>query len=275
MCRLDRAKVGWDQAVPIHTPDPPSLQRRVKHVAYANSGVLASKTIACTSCAASNRVCTYPGAPPPSKQSLRPCFATPGGKKTETHIVPAAHGYAFEVRAGSRFRIVDLHGEQVVDFMAWCLPYTSSVEHLSMSYTRHAIGGSAPPQVGECLYTNRDEPMFKLVADTVKTHDMLYMACNPGFYKRLGQDGHRSCATNVAEAMASWGMESWLEVVDPFNVFQNTPYYSLKALGCSRAGDYVELEALKDAVCAVSSCPFDGDGFNGGKVTEIAVVTGL
>lgn len=231
--------------------------------------------IACISCAIGNQICTYPGAPPPPREVPQTCFASPSGKKTTTHIVPAAHGHAFEVRAGSRFRIVDLHGEQVVDFMAWCLPYTPSTEHLSMSYTRHAIGGSAPPQVGECLYTNRDEPMFKLVVDTVKTHDMLYMACNPGFYKRLGQEGHRSCATNVAEAMAGWGMQSWLEVVDPFNVFQNTPYYALKALGCSRASDYIELEALKDVVCAVSSCPFDADGFNGGKVTEVAVVTEL
>lgn len=38
--------------------------------------------------------------------------------KPDTHIVPAAHGYAFEVRAGDRFRIVDLHGEQVVDFVS-------------------------------------------------------------------------------------------------------------------------------------------------------------
>jgi uncharacterized protein YcgI (DUF1989 family) len=202
-------------------------------------------------------------------------YSTSAGGKTHTHIVPAAHGYAFEVKSGDRFRIVDLHGQQVVDFMAWCLPFKHSNEHLSMSYTRHAIGGDAPPQVGECLYTNKDEPIFKLLADTVKTHDMLYMACNPGFYKRLGQEGHRSCATNVAEAMKEWGMESWMEVTDPFNIFQNTPYYSLKALNCSRAGDYVEFEALKDAVCAVSSCPFDSNGFNGGCVTEVAVVTGI
>ena len=90
----------------------------------------------------------------------------------------------------------------------------------------------------------------------------------------MGQPGHRSCATNIAEAMKKYGMESWLDVTDPFNIFQNTPYYSLKALNCSRAGDYIEFKALKDAICAVSSCPFDSDGFNGGKVTEVAVVTG-
>ena len=201
--------------------------------------------------------------------------AHPSSGRVHTHIVPAAHGYAFEVKSGDHFRIVDIHGQQVVDFMAWCAPYKGSKEYLSMSYTRHAIGGSAPPQVGECLYTNRDEPIFRLVADTVKTHDMLYMACNPGFYARLGQEGHRSCATNIAEVMKPFGMESYLDVTDPFNIFQNTPYYSLKGLNCSRAGDYVEFEALKDAVCAISSCPFDSDGFNGGHVTEVAVVTGL
>jgi len=195
--------------------------------------------------------------------------------KTKTHIVPAAHGHAFEVKAGSHFRIVDVHGQQVVDFMAWTLPYnpTTNPEHFSASYTRYALQGSAPPQVGQCLYTNRDRPMFTLTADTVKTHDLLFMACNPGFYARQHKPGHRSCATNFAEAMRPWGMQSWLEVVDPFNVFQNTPYYALKALNCSRAGDYIELRAEMDVVAAVSSCPYDGDGFNGGKVTEVAVIT--
>ena len=46
--------------------------------------------------------------------------------------------------------------------------------------------------------------------------------------------------------------------MDPFNVFQNTPDYSLKDLGCSRPGDYVEFEVLgRDCVVGVSSCPYD------------------
>ncbi len=189
--------------------------------------------------------------------------------------MPAQHGFAFEVKAGEHFRVVDLHGQQVVDFMAWTLPYapaTNPPEHFSTSYTRYALGGSAPPQVGEGLYTNRDRLMFTLVADTVKTHDMLYMACNPGFYARQQQPHHRSCATNVAEVMAPWGMKHWSEVHDPFNIFQNTPYYALKALNWSKPGDYVEMRAEMDAVCAVSSCPFDAQGFNGGNVTDVAVV---
>ena len=101
--------------------------------------------------------------------------------------------------------------------------------------------------------------MFKLVHDDVHTHDMTFMACNPAFYDEKGLKGHRSCAENIAEAMKPWGMESYLDAasVDPFNVFQNTPDMSLKDLGCSRPGDYVEFEVLKDAVVGVSSCPYD------------------
>ena len=51
-----------------------------------------------------------------------------------THIVPAAHGYAFEVKKGEHFRVVDLYGEQVVDFAAW-VQGTDLVEKLSMAYT--------------------------------------------------------------------------------------------------------------------------------------------
>ena len=196
-----------------------------------------------------------------------------GPRTSHTQTVRAAHGHAFEVKAGEHFRIVDLHGEQIVDFMAWVLPYKVSNEHLSMSYSRHHLGGSAPPRVGESLYTNKNEPIFKLIADPVKTHDMLFMACNPGMYAEQGLSGHRSCAENVTEAMRPWGMESWLEVTDPFNIFQNTPYYTLKALGCSRAGDYVEFKALKDAVCAVSSCPYDVVSFS--LITHAGVISSL
>ncbi|KAL8965834.1 MAG: hypothetical protein Q9197_006300 [Variospora fuerteventurae] len=205
-----------------------------------------------------------------------PAEASNGSEPT-THIVPGGHGHAFEVKRGTAFRIIDLHGQQIVDLMAWVLPYPSSLEHLSMSYTRYVLNGEAPPAVGDCLVTNKQEPIFKITADVCHTHDMTFMACNPAFYAGMGLKGHRSCAENIAGAMKPWGMESYLEAtaVDPFNVFQNTPDMTLKDLGCSRPGDVIEFDVLKDAVVAVSSCPYDVDGFGGGKATDIAVVTGL
>jgi uncharacterized protein YcgI (DUF1989 family) len=188
----------------------------------------------------------------------------------KTLICKAAHGLAFEVKKGERFRVVDLHGEQVVDFAAW-VQGTNLVEKLSMAYTRFHLDG-VTPAVGEYLWTNNDEPILKLVEDTVKVHDMTFMSCFPKMYEKEGRPGHRSCASNIAEAMEPYGMKSHLDVTDPFNIFQNTPNYSLKRLGSSKAGDFVEFEAMQDCVCACSSCPYDAGNFNGGKITDIAVV---
>lgn len=200
-------------------------------------------------------------------------LATPSGPGPKTHVVKAAHGHAFEVKKGEHFRVVDLYGEQVVDFAAW-VSNTNLVEKLSMAYTRYHLSG-VTPAVGEYLWTNADKPIFKVVEDTVKVHDMTFMSCFPKMYEDAGIQGHRSCATNIAEVMQPYGMKDWLGVTDPFNIFQNTPNYSLKRLGSSKPGDYIEFEAMQDCVCAVSCCPFDLEGFNGGRVSDIAVVTGV
>lgn len=196
--------------------------------------------------------------------------AYPGPK---TYIVKSSHGFAFEVKKGEHFRVVDLYGEQVVDFAAW-VQGTHLVEKLSMAYTRYHLDG-VTPAIGEYLWTNKDEPILKIVDDTVKVHDMTFMSCFPEMYAKKGHKGHRSCASNIAEAMEKYGMKSYLEVTDPFNIFQNTPNYSLKRLGSSKAGDFIEFEAMKDCICAASSCPYELDGFNGGKITDVAVVTGI
>lgn len=60
-------------------------------------------------------------------------------------VVPGGHGHAFEVKAGTSFRIIDIHGHQIVDMMAWVLPYPASREHLSMAYSRYVLGGNVPP----------------------------------------------------------------------------------------------------------------------------------
>jgi uncharacterized protein len=205
-----------------------------------------------------------PPLPPPDS------FCT--NAKLTRYVVPAAHGHAFAVPRGSRFRIIDLHGEQVVDMMVWVhdRPFTR-LEKMSTAYTRYHLSG-VQPAIGESLWTNADRPILRVVADTVKVHDMTFMSCFPALYEKKGLVGHRSCAQNIFEAMREFGMERLLEIAEPFNVFQNTPNYSLKRLGSSKPGDYVEFEVLVDAVVAVSSCPYDLDGFNGGKITDVAVV---
>jgi len=194
--------------------------------------------------------------------------------KPKSTTVKAGYGHAFPVRKGEHFKIIDTHGRQIVDLTGWVLNSDGKTiqknHHLSADITRWNLQG-ATPSIGECIYTNSGSPLFKVVADAVKVHDMTFACCYPEIYAELGFPNHRSCSQNIAEAMAPWGIESHLEVKGPFNCFQNTPFYAKKgALMCSRPGDLIEFEVMMDCVVAVSSCPWDRDGF--GQPTDVEIM---
>ncbi|KAF2235375.1 hypothetical protein EV356DRAFT_514456 [Viridothelium virens] len=189
-------------------------------------------------------------------------------------LIPGGHGGALSIPRNSIFRITDLHGQQIVDLLAFRLP--SLRERLSVSYTRYQQRGGALA-AGDHLYTNNNNPMLRIREDSVRVHDMTFMACNPGFYAEQGLAGHRNCSENLLEGLRAAGVgeelvRDRLELPDPWNVFQNSPEYTLKGgLSTSRAGDYIELEAEMDVLVVGSSCPYDVEGFNGGNATDVMI----
>lgn len=62
---------------------------------------------------------------------------------------------------------------------------------------------------------------------------------------------------NITEAMEPCGITSRLERPNPFNIFINSPNYTLKPISDSKPGDYIEMEALKELVIGVSCYHFD------------------
>ncbi|KXT04012.1 hypothetical protein AC578_9282 [Pseudocercospora eumusae] len=190
-----------------------------------------------------------------------------------TRIIKAAHGFTFEVRKGERpvwrtggrpRRLDQRHGLE-----------------------REAVDGiicqvSHPQSDNICGRIWIDLGIMKFVDDTIKIHDIRFMSCFLEMYEKQGIENHRSCAPNIAEVMKEHGMTSYLEETDSFNLFQHIDValadisqYSLKRLGSSKPGDYVEFLAMEDAICAASCCHYDLGGFNGGKITDVAVVTGI
>ena len=87
-------------------------------------------------------------------------------------IVQAEHGGAFHVKKGQCVKITDLHGQQVVDFIAFMEP--DYKEKLSMSFTRYHLSGGAIAE-GDWLWTNADHKIAGVKEDKVKVHDMTYM----------------------------------------------------------------------------------------------------
>ncbi|MEE8533759.1 MAG: urea carboxylase-associated family protein [Alphaproteobacteria bacterium] len=177
----------------------------------------------------------------------------------ETLVVPAAEGRAVSVAKGRRLRIVTPHGGQAADFFAF--RSSDMDEWLSPMHT-WVLSRSIKPRQGDTFLSRYRRPLLDFADDgAAGVHDMLLAACDAARYEQLGCEGpHASCAGNLKTAMAGRGVDIAV-VPQPVNFFTHT---RIDAFGVLTSppnpvppGAYVELTALTDLVCVVSSCPFD------------------
>jgi uncharacterized protein YcgI (DUF1989 family) len=187
--------------------------------------------------------------------------------------VPAGHGRTFEFRRGQYVTVIDSEGQQAADFVA--IVNGAPGEYLSPTHTRRRLD-SLFFNVGDSLYSNADEPLLEVLHDTVGVHDANVPACDcTRFSVDFGVEGHRNCLDNMLEGLSHYGVVP-VNVPEPFNLFQNGPVTADCRMQVtdpiSKAGDRIVFRALKDLVCAVSSCPQDIIPGNGLLVTPIDIV---
>lgn len=174
-------------------------------------------------------------------------------------IVPAREGRAVRVARGQTIRITTPKGAQAADFFAYNA--ASPTEWLSANHT-WVTTFNVKPRQGDLLLSRFRRPMLKFTRDGAQgVHDMMIAACDQFRYEFFGHKGpHASCSENLCVAMRREGHQ--VDVIpQPINFFTNTV---VEADGSFRSppnpvppGAYVELEALMDLICVVSSCPFD------------------
>ena len=118
----------------------------------------------------------------------------------EVRTIPARRGAAAFVRQGQLVKVINTHGEQVVD--AWAFVRHDPREFMSMEHTRVTLV-KIMPGVGDCLYTTRRRPILKIVQDTSPgIHDTLMAACDSHRYGLLGcTEYHDNCTDNLWAAM--------------------------------------------------------------------------
>ena len=177
------------------------------------------------------------------------------------------------VRAGSRFRAVDVDGKQCGDLFAFCAANVS--EFASAEHTRVSTG-SLFPKVGEQFVTNRRRPILTFLEDTSPgKHDMLVAACDPTRFELLGAQGwHASCQENLRRVMAGFGHPD-IEIPQPINIFTNIPVRDDGTLdwlpALTRPGDAVTFRTELDCYVVLSACPQDIVPINDKNPTDLAL----
>lgn len=179
--------------------------------------------------------------------------------------IPARKGKAAFVTRGQQIRVINTHGQQVVD--TWAFNRHDLAEFMSMEHSRPHMEKTIPA-VGDVLRTNRRRPILTVVEDTSGgVHDTLLAACDRYRYELLGcKDYHDNCTDNLVAGLKVLGLTP-PEVPSPLNLFMNIPVKPDRTLSfeppVSTPGSYIVLRAEMDLVIAFSACPQDMVPING------------
>ena len=184
---------------------------------------------------------------------------------SELHTIPARRGRAARLSKGQSIKIINTHGQQVVD--TWAFSTEDPREFMSMEHLRATLTRIFP-HAGDFLVTNRRRPILYFAEDTSPgIHDTLMAACDDYRYGLLDcTEYHDNCTDNLFAAMRNIGL-SPPECPSPLNMWMNIPVVeggnTEWGVPASKPGDYVVLRAEMDCVVAMSCCPQDILPING------------
>lgn len=191
----------------------------------------------------------------------------------EETIVPAGHPWSRIIRKGDFLRLIDLHGQQAIDFL--CYNVHNPIERYHAPNTIK-IPGQIYLGQGSVLWSSLANKMMVIVADTCGGHDTIFGCCSFPLDKvRYGATNQRCCQTNFEEELVRHGLSA-RDVVPNVNFFMRVPVTENGEAqitdGVSKAGDYVDLRAEMDVLAVLSNCPEALNPAAGGEPTDIKVI---
>ena len=203
--------------------------------------------------------------------------ATPelAGEVVLDEVVPARAPWTAEVKRGQTLRIIDLKGNQAVDFLMYAA--ADDAERYSAQDTI-AAQGNIFLRKGSVLMSNEGRPMAVVTDTAVDYHDTIGGACscesNTLRYGHHTKSQH-ACVENFLQGNARYGRGK-RDMVSNINWFMNVPVEADGSLGIvdgiSAPGLYVDIRAQMDLVAVVSNCPQINNPCNGFDPTPVRMV---
>ncbi len=183
-------------------------------------------------------------------------FQLPHGRVIEDTVVPARAPWSARVARGNILRLIDLEGQQAVDFLCFNADDPSERYHAA-----NTIKVPCNIYVGEgtVLRSSLARPMMTVVADTCGRHDTIFGCCSFEIDEvRYGKSNPECCQRNFERELAKHG-------VGPEHIVSNVNFFMYVPIGpdgearivdaLSKPGDYVDLRAEMDVLAVLSNCP--------------------
>jgi urea carboxylase-associated protein 1 len=204
-----------------------------------------------------------------------PHLAGLNGRILHDETVPARAPWAYPVKAGETLRIIDLEGNQAVDFLLYSA--ANDAERYSAQDTI-AAQANIFLRTGSVLLSNEGRAMMTITDTSVEYHDTIGGACScESNSLRYGHHtkAQHSCVDNFLVANLRHGRGK-RDMVSNVNFFMNVPVTADGALGIvdgiSAPGLTVDLRAEMDVIVVVSNCPQINNPCNGFNPTPVRMV---
>jgi urea carboxylase-associated protein 1 len=197
------------------------------------------------------------------------------GKVLHDEVVPARAPWLHRVNKGETLRIIDLEGNQAVDFLMYAA--ADDAERYSAQDTI-AAQGNIFLKSGAMLLSNEGRQMMTITATAVEYHDTIGGACScESNTLRYGHHtkAQHACVDNFLDANLRDGRGK-RDMVSNINFFMNVPVEADGALGIvdgiSAPGLTVDLKAEMDVIVVVSNCPQINNPCNGFNPTPVRMI---
>ena len=189
-------------------------------------------------------------------------------------VVSPGEPWSGVVRKGETLRIVDVEGQQAVNFI--CFNAQDTKETYDNTVT---VRLAARPflRKGDVLLSNLAKAMFTMVEDTIGNHDTICGCCSAEInFLRYKVKDTPSCRANFLRELARHGLDfpqsrSQHQFLHEYSVWRQRRIRDQAPL--SRPGDYVDLTAAMDCLAVISNCPQILNAANNFKPTPVRLTT--
>ncbi len=191
----------------------------------------------------------------------------------EDSTVAAGQPWSGQVNQGEHLVLVDLEGQQAIDFLCYNAHDPQERYHAPNTIK---LQGNIYLGRNSSLWSVRARKMMTIVEDSCGGHDTIFGCCSFELDDvRYGQRNPRACQQNFESELTRHGLDA-TAIVPNINFFMRVPVQADGSAvivdAWSRPGDHVTLRAEMNVLVVISNCPEALNPATGGRPTPVRVI---